>query len=298
MNMTSIKEQVFNKKTWWDYLILSIGTFLLAYAIIAFWAEWGLVTGGLSGLAIIVAEYSYGLGFYIPIWLTNFALNVPLLVLGFFIIPTRYFLRTIYASQFLTLTLWLSRFLPAPESTMLLATVFGGVVGGVGLGLVFRANGTTGGTTLASEIIKRKILKHVPLAAILFGVDTSIIIIGLLVFGPINTMYAIIGVFVCSRVTDVMIEGMSFSKAVFIISKDADAIGQTILKDMNRGCTALDSHGMFTKQPQTMLLCVVSAKEIINLKQLVYSMDEKAFVIVADVREVLGEGFKTGREAV
>jgi len=298
VNTEAIKAQIFNKKTWWDYFLLSIGTFLLGYAIIAFWDEWSLVTGGLSGLAIIVAEYSYQVGFYIPIWLTNFALNIPLLVLGYFIIPMRYFLRTVYASQFLTFALWVSEFLPVPESNMLLGTVFGGVVAGIGLGLVFRANGTTGGTTLMAEIIKRKILKHVSLATILFGVDTTIILIGFLVFGPINTMYAIIGIFVCARVTDVMIEGMSFSKATFIISKDADIISQAILREMNRGCTAIDSHGMFTKTPQTMLLCVVPAKQIVHLKDIVYAHDEKAFVIVADVREVLGEGFKIGKDTL
>jgi len=292
------KEHV-TKQTLWDYLIISLGTFGLAYAVIAFWAPMDMVTGGISGLAIIIHAYSYDLiGFDIPIWLSNFLLNAPLLVLGYKIIPKAYFIRTLFASQFLVLALFLAEFLPIPETDILLSAVFGGVIAGIGLGFVFRAMATTGGTTLAADLLKRKFFKHLSVPKVLFGVDTVIVLIGFLVFGPINTMYAVIAIFVCSKVTDVIIEGMHFSKAAFIISKQSDIISQTILKDMNRGCTALDSHGMFTKEKRTLLLCVVSAKEITNLKQLVYNLDENAFVIVADVREVMGEGFKKAKDAL
>ncbi|MCL2216740.1 MAG: YitT family protein [Defluviitaleaceae bacterium] len=292
---SSLKSQ-FKKQTLWDYFLISVGTMLLAYAIIAFWAQWGLVTGGLSGLAIIIEDFSDELGVHVPIWFTNFALNVPLLVIGYRVIPVRYFVRTVYASMFLVFALWVAEFLPVPDADMLLASVFGGVVAGLGLGLVFRTMATTGGSTLAAEILKRKFFKHLSLATVLFAVDTTIVVMGMLVFGPINTMYAVIGIFVCSKISDAIMQGMHFSKAAFIISKDSEAISEAILRDMNRGCTALDSHGVFTKTPQTMLLCVVPAKQIIHLKDIVYSLDEKAFVIVADVREVLGEGFKTGKE--
>ena len=294
--MTEAKEAVFSRQVLKDYIMISVGAFVLAYGIIAFWAKMDLVTGGLSGLAIILAEYSYRMGFPIPIWLSNLVFNVPILIVGYIVIPTRYFVRTVYGSLFLAFSLWVCEFLPIPSSDMLLSSVFGGVVAGLGLGLVFRAMGTTGGTTLAAEVIKRKFFKHLPLASVLFVVDSAIIAVGFMAFGPVNTMYAIIGIFVCARVTNTMIEGMHFSKAAFIISKESETITKTILADMNRGVTAMDSRGMFTKEPRSMLLCVVSAKEIIDLKQLVYSIDEKAFVIVADVREVLGEGFKKGKE--
>jgi len=287
------------KQTLIDYLIISLGTFLLAYAAIAFWAPKNLVTGGVSGLAIIIHGYSEDIvGFAIPIWLSTWTLNTPLLILGYKIIPRAYFIRTVYASQFLTFALFLANFLPAPDSDLLLSGVFGGVIGGVGVGLVYRTMATTGGTTLAAELLKRKFFKHLPVANVLFAVDTTIVMVGFFAFGPINTMYAVIAIFVCSKVTNTVIEGMNFSKATFIISKKSEAISQSILKNLNRGCTALDSHGMFTKQPQSMLMCVVNAKEIVALKQLVYSLDEKAFVVVADVREVMGEGFSKGKDSI
>ena len=281
-----------------DYCMIAAGTFLLAYAVVGFWQPATLVTGGLSGITIIIAYYSYIAGFEIPLWFSNLVLNIPLFAIGYKTIPKRYFFRSIFAYLVLVLSLFLANYIPAPipatDTDMLLAAVFGAVIAGVGIGLVFRACATTGGSTLVANILQRNVFRQFSVAKVLFVIDTTIIISGFLVFGPISAMYAVIAVFVSTKVTDAMVDGINFSKAAFIISKESEPIADAIMQNMERGCTLLPSTGMFTKQPGTVLLCVVSAKEVITLKQLVYSLDEHAFVIMADVREVLGEGFKSG----
>ena len=281
-----------------DYLYVTLGTFLLGFAIISFWQPHNLVTGGISGLAIIIFYYteSIGLQVPIPIWLSNLVLNLPLFIIGFKVMPREYFVRSIYGYLMLTLSLYVLRYVPPIPSDLLMSSIFGGVIAGIGISFVLRARATTGGSTLIAVILHRWALRHMSMAKILFFVDSTIILIGLLVFGPIAAMYAVVAVFVSTKVTDAAIEGLSFSKAAFIISQEADAIADGITKDMNRGVTEMPSRGRYSKQDQTMLLCVVPAKEIVPLKQLVYALDKKAFVIVTDVREVLGEGFKAGQD--
>ena len=281
-----------------DYIYITVGVFMLGFAIIAFWQPHHLVTGGISGLAIIIFYYTENIGLTIPIpvWLSNLVLNVPLFIIGFKVMPREYFWRSLYGYLTLTGALYVLLIVPVVPSDMLTASIFGAVVGGVGISFILRARATTGGSTLITAILHRWLFPHVSIARILFFVDSSIVLIGLLVFGPINAMYAVIAVFVVSKVTDMVIEGISVSKAAFIISQRSDDISDKILTEMNRGVTEIASRGRFTKKDQPMLLCVVSVKEIVPLKQLVYEVDEKAFVIVTDVREVLGEGFKSGKE--
>jgi len=284
-----------SKKILIDYLYATLGTFLLGFAIIAFWQPHNMVTGGISGLAIIIFYYTESAGFQIPIpiWLSNLVLNLPLFIIGFKVMPREYFVRSIYGYIMLTVSLYVLRYVPQIPSDLLMSSIFGGVVAGVGISFVLRARATTGGSTLIATVLHRWAFKHVSMARILFFIDSSIILIGLLVFGPITAMYAVVAVFVSTKVTDAAIEGLSFSKAAFIISQKSDAIADGITKDLNRGVTEMPSRGRYSKQNQTMLLCVVPAKEIVNLKQLVHDIDKNAFVIVTDVREVLGEGFKT-----
>jgi len=293
--MTKIRKKVFL-----DYLYITIGVFMLGFAIIAFWQPHHLVTGGISGMAIIIFYYTEIAGFTIPVpvWLSNLVLNIPLFIIGFKVMPREYFWRSLYGYLALTGALYILRWVPTVPSDFLTAAVFGAVVAGVGISFILRARATTGGSTLITAILHRWFFPHISMAKILFFVDSAIVLLGLLVFGPINAMYAVIAVFVSTKVTDMVIEGISVSKAAFIITQKADEISDKILTDMNRGVTEIASRGRFTKKEQPMLLCVVPVKEIVNLKQLVYDIDEKAFVIVTDVREVLGEGFKPGKDSI
>jgi len=282
-----------------DYVYATIGVVLLGVAIITFWAPHTLVTGGISGLAIIIFHFTENvleLNVPIPIWLSNLVLNLPLFAIGYKIMPREYFARSVYGYLGLTVVLFALQFLPPMPSDLLMSSIFGGVLGGIAVGFILRAKATTGGSTLIANLLHRWAFPHVSIAKLLFLVDSAIILVGLAVFGVNSAMYAVIAVFVVTKVTDAALEGLSFSKAAFIISQESDAIGDKILTEINRGVTEISSRGCYSKQEQKLLLCVVPAKKIVDLKQLVYSIDQKAFVIVTDVREVLGEGFKLANE--
>ncbi len=260
----------------------------MASAISLFYAPNDMVTGGFSGIAIIIEKVTSGL---IPIWLTNVVLNVPLFLVGFKIIGKKFLMKTLFATLFFSVALYFLDFVPRFETDLTLAAVFGGTLSGIGLGLVFKSKATTGGTDLLASLLN-KFLKHVSVSKILFAIDSCIIVLGFFVFGPTKAMYAIIAVFVATKVIDFVLEGLSFAKAVFVISAKTPEISKFILADLNRGVTSLSGKGMYTNTEKDVLLCVVSSKEVFNLKEFIKNIDESAFVIVADVREVLGEGFK------
>jgi len=277
-----------------DYLIIILGVFLLAYSVVAFFQPQNMVIGGVSGLAVIIADYSYRLiDWEIPLWLTNLVFNVPLFAIGAFTLKGESIVKSAFATFFFTLALFLVQFLPIPAADdIVLATVFGGIISGAGVGLVLRAMATTGGTTLAGAIVHNSLLKHVSVAKVIFFIDGSIVIIGLVAFGPVAAMYAIAAIYVSTKVMEAVMEGMHFAKAAFVISEQSETIADHVMANLDRGVTELKGRGMYTKHDKNVLICVVSTKELIKLKQLVSEIDASAFVIVADVREVLGEGFK------
>ena len=275
-----------------DYLLIMLGDFLLAYAVVAFFQPLNMVTGGVSGLAIIIADYSARLWIEIPVWLTNLAFNIPLFIIGALVLKGESIIKSAFATIFLSAAFFVAQFLPVPPYDIVLATIFGGIFGGVGVGLVLRAMATTGGTTLAGAILHNSLFKHISVAKIIFALEGLVIVIGLLVFGPVASMYAIASIYISTKVMEAVLEGMHFAKAAFIISDKTETIAEHVLANLDRGATELKGRGMYTKQDKNVLICVVNSKELIQIKQLVSEIDATAFVIVADVREVLGEGFK------
>ena len=173
---------------------------------------------------------------------------------------------------------------------MLLAALYGGIVTGLGIGIVFRFKGTTGGTDGLAALIQRKI--PLPIGQILLFIDGFIIILAGIRFGLQAALYALITVFIMSKVIDLVQEGITVAKAAFIISEHSEAIGKDILVKLDRGATALEGRGLYTGKGRDVLMVVVSQSEISRLKEVVYQADPLAFVIVSDVHEVLGEGFK------
>ncbi|MCL2405001.1 MAG: YitT family protein [Defluviitaleaceae bacterium] len=276
-----------------DYLIIVLGVFLLAYSVVAFFQPHNMVIGGVSGLGVIISDYSTRLfGRAIPLWLNNLAFNIPLFVIGAFTLKGESIVKSAFATFFFTFALFVVQFFPVPANDVVLATIFGGVISGAGVGLVLRAMATTGGTTLAGAIVHNSLLKHVSVARVIFAIDGTIVIIGLVAFGPVATMYAVAAIYVSTKVMEAVLEGMHFAKAAFVISEKSETIADHVMANLDRGVTELKGRGMYTKQDKNVLICVVSTKELIKLKQLVSEIDANAFVIVADVREVLGEGFK------
>ena len=279
-----------NKQQWRDYLLITLGTAVMAVATSSIYDPAGLVTGGFSGLAIVIKQLSQMLfGKGVPLWVTNLVLNIPLFLFG--IRMSRDFLvKTIFGTLMNTFWFAVLPVLQLVPDDRMLSALFGGVLMGAGIGLVFIGNGTTGGTDMLAALIRRW-MPHYTIAQIMQVLDAIIVLIGAGVFGITYALYALIAIYSVSKVSDGIIEGMKYSKVAYIISDKSKEIAAAILKEMDRGVTALDARGMYSGNRKDVLFCVVSRKEIAQLKELVVGHDAQAFVIVSDAREVLGEGF-------
>ena len=279
------------KKPWYlEYLLIIIGTGLMGTAITSCFDAAGMVTGGFSGIAILVKSWTNGLyGDGIPLWFTNLALNIPLFLLATKIKGFKFVKKALLGD--LSLTVWLA-ILPSWKlsADLLLVALYGGLLQGIGIGFVFLGGGTTGGTDLLAAIIQ-KYLRHYSIAQIMQFVDGAVVIVGMYVFGVERALYAIIAVFLVTKVSDGIIEGLKFSKSVYIITDKPDEVARMVIEDMDRGITGIPAKGMYSGEDKLMLFCVVGKKELVQLKEKIDEIDEKAFFIVGDAREVHGEGF-------
>ncbi|NBH14725.1 YitT family protein [Lachnospiraceae bacterium] len=287
MNSFSIKK----RNPVFLYFVITSGTGLLAFAIKCIFDPVSLVTGGFTGIAILIKALTNM--FYqggIPLWFANLALNVPFFILAYKIKGKKFIGRTAYATVLLSVWLYLIPEIDFVEGDYILAAIFGGVLAGIAMGMILWANATTGGTEMVAVLLQCR-LKHYSVAQIMQVLDGMIVLAGVYVFGLRPSMYAIVAIFITSKVTDTILEGMKFSKAAYIVTDHFQEIARQIMEDLNRGVTGLEAQGMYSGEKKCVLYCVVSKKEIVSLKEIVHQIDESAFVIVGDVREVHGEGF-------
>lgn len=276
----------------YEYLMITIGTCILAFGIACFYDPIGLVTGGFSGLAIVIKHITEGLvpgG--IPLWLTNIALNVPVFILSYFLKGSKFIGKTLFGTLMLSAWLAVLPVVDLAENDLMIAALFGGACAGAGIGFVIRVGATTGGTDMVAALVQLK-LRHFSIVQILMVIDAAVVILGLLVFGMRPTLYAIIGIVVQTKVSDLVVEGFNYSKAAYIITNEHEEVAKRIMTELERGVTGLQAKGMYTQQDKCVLYCIVTQKEIIGLKDIVNEVDPSAFVIVSDVKEVLGEGFQ------
>ncbi len=274
-----------------DCLLILAGTGLMAFAIKSSYDPIGLVTGGFTGIGIMLRRLTTGImqgG--IPIWLTNIALNAPLFFVSFRLKGGRFIGKTAFASFLLSFWLGLIPGIDLTGGDYLLASVYGGVISGVGIGMVLSARAATGGTDLIATLLHMKFSSY-SIAQILQLIDGIVIVVGIYVCGLRASMYAVFAVFLTSRVSDLITEGGNFAKAVYIISSHYKEIADVVMNEMDRGTTLVNALGMYQKKERNMLFVVVSKKEIVILKEHIKNIDPTAFVIVTDAREVLGEGF-------
>lgn len=279
------------KKAWYlEYILIIIGTGLMGTAITSCFDAAGMVTGGFSGIAILVKAWTKGLyGNGIPLWVTNLVLNVPLFILAAKIKGFKFVKKALVGD--LALTVWLA-VLPAWQLSddFLLVALYGGLIQGAGIGLVFLGGGTTGGTDLLAAIIQN-FMRHYSIAQIMQFIDGAVVVLGMYVFGMERALYAIIAVFLVTKVSDGIIEGLKFSKSVYIITDKPEEISRMVIEDLDRGITGISAKGMYSGDDKLMLFCVVGKKELVPLKEKIDEIDENAFVIVGDAREVHGAGF-------
>ena len=283
--------QITQKNPWIDWILIIVGTGLMAWGIKCVYDPIGLVTGGFTGVAIIVKgvteRYIEG---GVPLWLTNLVLNVPVFLIALHIKGKRFLRRTAVATVLLSAWLYVLPEFIIVENDYILAAVYGGVICGAGMGLILLARSTTGGTDMVAALIQHKV-RHYSIAQIMLVLDGLVVLIGLYMFGVQPALYAIVSIFISTKISDALMEGLKFSKAAFIISDKHELVAKAIMEEMERGITGLSAKGMYSGDGKCVLYCVVSKKEIVELKELVMNIDKRAFVIVSDAREVLGEGF-------
>ncbi|MBW7474971.1 YitT family protein [Paenibacillus oenotherae] len=268
-----------------NVILLLSGSLFIAVSFNVFLVPLGIASGGVSGVSILVNRLT-GIQ---PAFI-QWAFNVPLFLLGLWLLGKRFALKTALGSFVLPLFVLLTSHWPPLTENALLAAIYGGMGVGAGLGLVFRGRGSTGGLDLAAQLLHRYTGIRLGLAVACF--DGLVIAAAGVLISPEVSLYALIGLFVTSKTIDFIQTGLALSKVAFIISCRPDDITQAVLHDLDRGLTSLDGHGGYTGQERRVLMVVVGQGEVSKLKQLVRSVDPGAFVIISDTAEVLGEGFK------
>lgn len=264
--------------------LIVLGVLLMTVSYNMFLVPAKIAPGGVSGIATII-HYLFGL----PIGVVSLALNVPLFLMGWRQEGRGFIIRTLISTVLLSLFIDLIPFPVITENSMLSA-IFGGIILGAGLGLVLMAEATTGGTDLAAKMIHRKI-PRITIAWILFILDMIVIIMAAIAFSPEEGLYALVTIYVSTKVMDFLLEGSKSARAFNVITKKSDIIAKRIMTEMERGVTCFTGTGMYSGKAVQMLYCVVSSREIPRLKHIIQAEDPKAFIVISEAHEVGGEGF-------
>lgn len=243
-----------------------------------------IAPGGLSGAAMILNYV-----FHWPVGMTSLIMNVPLFLLGYKAMGRVFVWRSLVATVLFSLAIDLIK-IPPMTVDPLLGTLYGGVLLGAGLGFILRGGATTGGTDMIARMVHSK-LPFITVGVFLFMIDCLVVITAGLVMGTSEGLYALISIFISSKVIDMVMAGFSSNKACFIITPNWEKVTHRILYDMDRGVTQLTARGAYSGEERPVVLCVASRQEVARLKDIVREEDESAFMFVTEAHEALGEGF-------
>lgn len=282
------KEEVSDlKKTVFDFLMITIGAFLLALSLNLFLIPNKISSGGISSVGTILF-YLYK----IPLSVTNLALNAVLFLFGYRFLGKTAIIKTIIGIFLLSLFLELTNGFSGISNDLTLASLFGGAVMGLGIGLVVRYGASTGGSDFAGMVLHR-ILPHISVATHIMIIDSVIVLIAGVIFRDIAIMlYSFLTLVVSTKVILFVLGFGDVARAIVIISRKNEVISKAILSEFSRGVTGIHSRGMYSQNEQMVLLCVVAPKELPKVVRRVRELDRGAFLIINDSRAVLGEGFK------
>ena len=277
------------KRFFADIFFIILGAFSYSLAINMFTSPNDIAPGGIGGLSTVINYLSGGT---IGIGLLFAVINIPLVIAGFIKLGRILMVRTILAVALVSVgTDILKPYFPVYEGDRILAAVFGGLLIGAGLGLVYLRDGTTGGTDIINKLILRA-KPHLSLGGITLITDAVVVLISMLVYGNIESgLYAIIAIFVSSKIIDIILYGTLEGKLVLIFSNKPDEIGAAIVNDLSRGATMLKGSGVYSGEDKKVICCAVHKNEYVKLKRKIKAIDPSAFIITALASEVLGEGF-------
>lgn len=287
MKISETKKTI--KQTIIDYIIIAIGAFIFSFGIAMFTSPNNIAPGGVSGIGTMLNHL-----FNIPIGSVIIAVNIPLFIFSFKKFGRSFFKKSLFAT-FLTSTfidilpfILEKHYIYSP----LLASIFGGVSIGVGVGIIFLRGGTTGGADILAKLIKLK-HPHLSLGTLVFIIDAIIVIATLFVYGSIEALlYSTISFFVTSRAVDAIIFGAARSKMLLIITTQPQLIAKRIMNDIQHGVTLIPASGAYTNEEKTILLSVVRPNEVAEINKIVKEIDRSAFTVITESNEVFGYGFQ------
>lgn len=290
------------KEIWRSYLVITLGCFIMTISMNLFLIPYKLAPGGVSGLSTVIF---YTIGGIIPVGMLMLIFNIPLFLSGYKNRGRQFLLRSLYGAVVLSLMIdgtaqFFNRlvneyFVEFDQSMaipdLLLNALIGGLIMGFGLGMILKEEATTGGTDLAAAILK-KLFPKFSMGQYLLFLDGCVILFATIAFKSVKLgLYAALSLYISTKTIDAYLEGMNFAKALLIISNRSQDIAQRLMHGVDRGVTGLKGMGMYSGQDKTVLLCVVKREEIMIVKDIVKDCDSEAFMLLIDVREVLGEGF-------
>lgn len=270
-----------------DMFLIILGCIIASFGTSCFLLPNKLSSGGFAGIATIL-YYFYN----INMSSTIITINIPLIVLGYFKLGKKFVLRTIIAIFLYSIFIDMFTNLNAFTNDRFLASIYGGILIGLGLAIVFRTSTSTGGTDLIGYIIQ-SFNKNIKVGEVFGIVDSIIVLINLVLFKEVEIgLYSFISIFFIGKMTDIVFEGINFSKMIYIISDKSEEIENKIINDTNRGMTTLYAKGGYKKENKMIIMCVTKRNSIMKIKKLAHDIDKQAFIIITDVREVYGLGFK------
>jgi len=269
-----------------NYLIIAAGMFIAAFGVSVFLEPHNIVAGGVSGIAIIISNFSE-----FPIGIITLILNIPIFILGVIFLGNSFGIKSLFGAVTFSLFIDATSIIPPITNNLIMAAVFGGIVLGLGLGIVFLTGATSGGTDILAALLN-KAVRAIDVGKWIFVVDIVIILSGAFLIGDAEIVLAgIMALFVSSFLVDYTISGANHAKMVYVISDKSEQIAKEIMTKVYRGVTGISVRGMYTKDERTMLMCVVKRFELQKLEKIVEDIDEKAFIIFSQARQVTGEGF-------
>ncbi len=266
------------------YAQIFIGSVIGAAAYPTFLIPNNIAPGGLTGVATIL---NYLAGW--PVGITALILNIPLFLIGYRTMGKVFAFRSLVATALFTILIDILPLKSVSEDP-LLGTLFGGVVLGIGLGLILRGGATTGGSDMVARMVHRR-FSFITVGMFLFALDFLVVLAAAIFIGGTQALYAMIDIYVCSRVIDAVMVGFGGNKACFVMTDAWQKITGRILNEIERGCTLLEARGAYSGTSRPVVMCVMSRQEMTALKRIVQEEDEKAFMFITEAHEALGEGF-------
>ena len=274
------------KKEWLkDIVLISAGAFIYAFGVNYFSVANILADGGIAGISVIL-HYLFNFN----ISTTYLVLNVPLVIMGYKLIGGKFIIKTFYGTAMTSLAFRVFQNYLGPMDDKLIASIFGGLIIGIGLGTIFVGGGSSGGADILVKILNKYF--DIPVGKAFLALDSFVLSALGILFGRDIFMYTLVGLFISTKAIDFIQDGVDKAKALMIISDKSEEIKNEIMKQTGRGVTIINARGGYTNDSKEVLYCILGRYEVTTVKRIVKNIDRKAFMSISEVSEVLGEGFK------